>query len=177
MYYYAQLFSTPFRFISSRPDPLKVPRPAGQSGQAPTGGTVWTREQWYTALSDVQDAGYRRLEMMSATVLAKPIVEIQALLEQYGLMLNHVWHSGRLYPKEVADTTIAKAIEALDYIKPLKPPEFFIDPFGDCRRWDCKRFTSSPYLFRFRQRFVSVTLSSRQFGNRSFDFSISGYQW
>ena len=73
MYYYVQLFSTPFRFITWKPDPLKVP-PAGSgsgqrpAGQAPVGGTVWTREQWYTALSDVADAGYRRLEMMSGTV-------------------------------------------------------------------------------------------------------------
>jgi sugar phosphate isomerase/epimerase len=134
MYYYVQLFSTPFRFISSRLDPLKAPPPsAGRqgAGQAPTGGTVWTREQWYTALSDVQDAGYRRLEMMSGTVLAKPAVEIQALLEQYGLMINHVWHSGRLYPEAAANDTVAKAVELLDYIKPLKCPEFFFDPFGD----------------------------------------------
>ncbi len=140
MYYYVQLFSTPFRFISSRPDPLKASPPADQSagrtgrqgaGQVPTGGTVWTREQWYTALSDVQDAGYRRLEMMSGTVLAKPIGEIQALLEQYGLFIDHVWHSGRLYPAEAADSTIAKAIELLDYIKPLKSPDFYFDPFGD----------------------------------------------
>src|SRR5689334_10161510 len=133
MYYYVQLFSTPFRFISSHPDPLKASQPPVRppAGQNPTGGMVWSREQWYTAFSDVQDAGYRRLEMMSATVLAKPIPEIQALLEQYGLMLNHVWHSGRLYPADAADTTISKTIELLDYVKPLKPPEFFFDPFGD----------------------------------------------
>jgi sugar phosphate isomerase/epimerase len=138
MYYYVQLFSTPFRFISARPDPLKAPppadrgRPAVQSAaQAPTGGMVWSREQWYTALSDVQDAGYRRLEMMSATVLAKPIAEIQALLDQYGLIIDHVWHSGRLYPAETADKTITTTIELLDYVKPLKSPDFYFDPFGD----------------------------------------------
>ena len=131
MYYYVQLFSTPFRFISSHPDPLKMPAPAQPAGPAPTGGTIWTREQWYTALSDVQDAGYRRLEMLSGTVLAKPVTEIQAFLEQYGLMINHVWHAGRLYPAGIADTTIGKTIELLDYIKPLKTPEFFFDPFGD----------------------------------------------
>src|ERR1700730_9198881 len=68
MYYYVQLFSTPFRFISSRPDPLSAPSAASQpgrqgAGQVTTGGMEWTREQWYTALSDAQDAGYRRLEM------------------------------------------------------------------------------------------------------------------
>ena len=133
MYYYVQLFFTPFRFISSRPDPLKAPPPASRQGpgQAPTGGMVWTREQWYTAFSDVADAGYQRLEMMSATVLAKPVVEIRALLEQYSLFINHVWHSGRLYPESAANETVAKAIELMDYIKPLKTPEFFFDPFGD----------------------------------------------
>jgi sugar phosphate isomerase/epimerase len=131
MYYYVQLFSTPFRFITSRPDPLKAP-PGGQaSTPPPTGGTVWTREQWYTALSDVQDAGYRRLEMLAGTVLAKPVAEIQALLDQYGLLINHVWHGGRLYPPQTADNTIARTIELLDYSKPLKCPEFFFDPFGD----------------------------------------------
>lgn len=141
MYYYVQLFSTPFRFISSRPDPLKTaPRadqPAARSGgrqgtgQAPSGGTVWTREQWYTAFSDVQDAGYRRLEMLSGTVRAKPIAEVQALLDQYGLFINHLWHSGRLYPAEAAEKTIAGTIELLEYAKPLKSPDFFFDPFGD----------------------------------------------
>ena len=29
MYYYVQLFSSPFRFISSHPDPLQTPAPAG----------------------------------------------------------------------------------------------------------------------------------------------------
>ncbi len=136
MYYYVQLFSTPFRFISSRPDPLKLPPGGGQAGRqpgqpAPTGGTVWTREQWYTALSDAQDAGYRRLEMMSGTVMAKPIGEIQALLDQYGLIINHLWHGGRLYPAEVGEKTIATTIETLDRCKPLKSPDFFFDPFGD----------------------------------------------
>jgi len=138
MYYYVQLFSTPFRFISSRPDPVKFPPPSGQpSGRSgrgagqPTGGTVWTREQWYTAFSDVADAGYRRLEMLSGTVLAKPIAEIQALLDQYGLFTNHVWHSGPLYPATAADKTISTTIELLDYVKPLKSPDFFFDPFGD----------------------------------------------
>jgi len=136
MYYYVQLFSTPFRFIAANPDPLSAPPAAPQTGQrpaaqAPTGGTVWTREQWYTALSDVADAGYRRLEMMSGTVLAKPIGEIQALLDQYGLTINHLWHSGRLYPAADAERTIAATMDVLDYAKPLKPPDFFFDPFQD----------------------------------------------
>jgi sugar phosphate isomerase/epimerase len=135
MYYYVQLFSTPFRFIASRPDPVTGP-PGGRSGQrpagqAPAGGTVWSREQWYTAFSDVADAGYRRLEMMSGTIAAKPISEIQALLEQYGLFINHLWHSGRLYPAEAAERTISRTIELLDYVKALKSPDFFFDPFQD----------------------------------------------
>jgi len=134
MYYYVQLFSTPFRFISAQPDPLKPPPPpAGRqpAGQTPTGGTVWSREEWYTAFSDVADAGYRRLEMLSGTVLAKPVAEIQALLDQYGLFVNHVWHAGRLYPGEAADKTIAGTIELLDYVRDLKSPDFFFDPFQD----------------------------------------------
>ena len=136
MYYYVQLFSTPFRFIASRPDPLKASPPAPRTGQqsaapAPTGGTVWTREQWYTALSDVADAGYRRLEMLSGTILAKPMPEIVALLDQYGLLVNHVWHSGRLFPAEAAEKTIASTIELLDYCRALKSPDFFFDPFQD----------------------------------------------
>src|SRR5579862_3957819 len=67
MYYWVQLFSTPFRYISSNPDPSKGPRPAPKSPQ-PTGGMVWTEEQWNTALSDVQYAGYRRTEFVSGTV-------------------------------------------------------------------------------------------------------------
>jgi sugar phosphate isomerase/epimerase len=134
MYYYVQLFSTPFRYIASRPDPLQPvpPQPPGQpEAQAPTGGTIWTAEQWYTALSDVHDAGYRRLEMLSGTVMAKPVNEILALLDQYGLFVNHVWHSGRLYPAQAGEKTIAGAIEVLDRCKPLKSPDFFFDPFGD----------------------------------------------
>jgi sugar phosphate isomerase/epimerase len=134
MYYYVQLFSTPFRFISIPPDPLvkkaaaTLPSP---QAPAPTGGTEWSREQWYTALSDVADAGYRRLEMISGTLTAKPIPEILALLEQYGLTINHFYHGGRLYPQEAQEKTIARAIEILDYCEPLKLPEFMFDPFGD----------------------------------------------
>jgi sugar phosphate isomerase/epimerase len=136
MFYYVQLFSTPFRYISSNPDPLKVPKTDRQPGQqparqVPTGGTVWTAEQWYTAFSDVQDAGYRRMEMLSATVLATPMEHILALLKQYGLFVNHVFQGGRLYPAEVAEKTIASTIEVLDRCRPLKSPDFFFDPFGD----------------------------------------------
>jgi sugar phosphate isomerase/epimerase len=134
MYYYVQLFSTPFRFISVQPDPLQKPPQASAAVRQvpqPTGGTEWSREQWYTALSDVQDAGYRRLEMISGTVLAKPVPEILALLEQYGLMINHVYFGGRLYPPEGADKTIHRAVEILEYCKPLGSPEFMFDPFSD----------------------------------------------
>jgi sugar phosphate isomerase/epimerase len=136
MYYYVQLFSTPFRYISSRPDPQKNPAPPGQPGQqpprqAPTGGTIWTPEQWFTAFSDVHDAGYRRLEMLSGTVMARPMEEILALLAQYDLLINHVWHSGLLYPQQIGERTIANTIEVLDRCKPLKSPDFFFDPFGD----------------------------------------------
>src|SRR5260370_36721563 len=105
MYYYVQLFSTPFRFISSRPDPLKASPPADQSagrtgrqgaGQVPTGGTVWTREQRSTALSDGQDAGYRRLEMMSRTVLANPNAAIPALLAHDVHFISSAWHRPRI---------------------------------------------------------------------------------
>jgi len=130
MYYWCQLFSTPFRYISSSTYPRKaIP---GQKLVQPTGGIEWTAEQWYTALSDVQWAGYRRMEMMSSTVLAKPMEDILALLKQYDLIINHIWHSGRLYPTEVAEKTIARTIDVLDLCKPLKSSEFFFDPFrGD----------------------------------------------
>jgi sugar phosphate isomerase/epimerase len=132
MYYWVQLFSTPFRFISSHPDPLlKTPAPPKPAGKAPTGGTVWSDEQWKTALSEVQYAGYRRMEMLSGTIMARPIADIQALVDKYGLFINHVWHAGRLYPQQAADQTIAGTVEILDRIRPLKCPDFFFDPFGD----------------------------------------------
>ncbi len=128
MYYWVQLFSTPLRYISSRPDPLKFPPPPPQTS---TGGTVWTDEQWNTALSDVQYAGYRRTEFLSGTVIAKPMDQVLALLNQYGLVVNHLWHSGPLYPAQAAANTIAHTVEVLDRTRPLKSPDFFFDPFGD----------------------------------------------
>jgi sugar phosphate isomerase/epimerase len=132
-YYWVQLFSTPFRFISSRPDPLKPPpaREPGPRTPQPTGGTIWTDEQWNTAFSDVQYAGYRRMELMSGTLMGKPIEDILALLNKYGLFVNHVWHSGPLYPAADRETTIARTIEVLERARPLKSPEFVFDPFGD----------------------------------------------
>ena len=127
-----QLFSTPFRYISSKPDPLKASAPGRQPAQIqPTGGLVWTDEQWHRALSEVQYAGYRRMEMLSQTVMAKPIGDVLALLKQYGLIVNHLWHAGALYPAAAAEKTIATSIEALDRSRPLQCPEFFFDPFGD----------------------------------------------
>lgn len=131
MFYWVQLFSTPFRYISSRPDPLKVPHPPPPPGPAPTGGLVWNDEQWNTALSDVKYAGYRRTEMMSRTVMAKPIEDVLALLKKYGLIVNHLWHDGPLYPAETGERTIAETVEILERSRPLKAPDFFFDPFRD----------------------------------------------
>ena len=133
-YYWVQLFSTPFRFISSRPDPLKAPPPAREPGQRPpqpTGGTIWTDEQWNTAFSDMQYAGYRRMELMSGTLMGKPIEDILALLNKYGLFVNHIWHSGPLYPAAARENTIARTVEVLERARPLKSPDFVFDPFGD----------------------------------------------
>ena len=132
MYYWVQLFSTPFRYIASSPDPLKAPPPGRQPAQVrSTGGTVWTDEQWHTALSEVRYAGYRRMEMLSGTVMGKPIDDIQALLKQYGVIVNHLWHAGPLYPAAAGEKSIATTIEVLERARPLKCPEFFFDPFGD----------------------------------------------
>ena len=131
-YYWVQLFSTPYRYISSRPDPLKPPPPDPQpAGPAPTGGIDWSDEQWNTVFSDVQYAGYRRIEMLSASLLNTPFDDITKLLDKYGLIVNHIWHPGRLYPAETAEKTIAGTIEVMEKCKALKPPEFFFDPFGD----------------------------------------------
>jgi sugar phosphate isomerase/epimerase len=132
MYYWVQLFSTPFRYISSTPDPLKAPPPAELPAQErSTGGMVWTDEQWHRALAEVQYAGYRRMEMVSETVMDKPIKDILALLKQYGLIVNHLWHSGPLYPAAAGEETIAATIGVLEWARPLKCPEFFFDPFDD----------------------------------------------
>jgi sugar phosphate isomerase/epimerase len=129
-YYWIQAFTTPFRYTASQPDPLKVTR-REPTGPPPTGGTVWTDEQWRQAFSDVQYAGYRRMEMVSATAMAKPMGDLQKLLKQYGLLVNHLWHAGPLYPEAAAEKTIASAVEVLDWVKPLHCREFFFDPFGD----------------------------------------------
>ncbi len=134
-YYWVQLFSTPFRYIASTPDPLKAPapaRPVRKPGQpVPTGGTIWTEEQWHTAFSDMQYAGYRRMELLSGTLMGKPVEDILALLKKYDLFVNHIWHAGSLYPAQAADRTIAGTVEALERVRPVKAPEFFFDPFGD----------------------------------------------
>jgi len=136
-YYWVQWFSTPIRYIAASPDPLKFPRPpARPPGQPPvppatTGRTGWTDEQWNTAFADMQAAGYRRMEVMSSTVGNKTVEDLRALLDNYGLFINHIWHSGRLYPGEVGEKTIARTIEVLERCKPLKSPDFFFDPFGD----------------------------------------------
>ena len=124
------LDSISVHFVKSGPAESASARPAA-SPERPTGGTVWTDEQWHTALSEVQYAGYRRMEMLSGTVMGKPIEDIQALLKQYGLIVNHLWHSGPLYPAAAGEKTIATTIEVLERARPLKCPEFFFDPFGD----------------------------------------------
>jgi len=96
-----------------------------------TRAIVWTDEQWHRALSEVQYAGYRRMEFLSQTVLAKPVADVQKLLDQYGLVANHLWHAGPLFPAAAQEKTIASSIEALECSKKLKCPEFFFDPFGD----------------------------------------------
>jgi sugar phosphate isomerase/epimerase len=131
MYYWVQLFSKPFRYISSRPDPLKASRQPRPAGPVPTGGTVWSNEEWQTALSDVQYAGYRRTEFLSGTVMAKPMEDVLALLHKYGLFVDHLWHSGPLYPAQAGEKTIAQTVEVLEKARPLKSPDFFFDPFGD----------------------------------------------
>jgi sugar phosphate isomerase/epimerase len=129
MYYWVQLFSTPFRYISSHPDPLKA-KPSPPQPQ-PTGGTIWTEEQWNSAFADVKYAGYSRMEMLSGTVMAKPVDDIKALLSKYGLRINHIWDAGRLYPASAADKTVARVTELLERVKPFGSPDFFFDPFGD----------------------------------------------
>jgi sugar phosphate isomerase/epimerase len=132
VFHWVQLFSTPFRYVSSNPDPLKASPPSPQAAQAqPTGGIVWTDAQWHQALSDVQYAGYRRMEMISQTVMAKPVEDVLALLEQYGLVVDHIWHPGPLYPAAAQEKTIRTSIEAMEWSKPLQCREFFFDPFGD----------------------------------------------
>jgi sugar phosphate isomerase/epimerase len=127
-YYWNQWFSTPIRYIAASPDPLKVPPRV----RAPyTSGTVWTDEQWNSAFSDLQYAGYRRMELTDTTFLGTPIGDILPLLDKYGVFVDHIWHSGRLYPAEVAEKTIASTIEMLDRAKPLKSPCLFHDPFVD----------------------------------------------
>ena len=78
-FYWVQLFSTPFWYISSIPDPLKAPPPAPPPS---TNGLVWTEEQWNTAFSDMQYAGYRRMELVSDTLMGKPIEDVLALLNK-----------------------------------------------------------------------------------------------
>ena len=127
-YLWVQLFSTPIRYIASRPDPLKGPPPPRP---ASTGGTVWTDEQWNSAFSDKQYAGYRRMELVSGTLMGTPIEQVLALLAKYCLFINHIWHSGPLYPAEAGEKTIARTVEVLERSTPLKSPEFYFDPFGD----------------------------------------------
>lgn len=127
-YYWNQAYSTPFRYIAARPDPLQGPQPPLPVA---TGGNVWTTEQWHTVCSDLKYAGYRRMELTDVTFLGTPIEISMAALNEYGIIIDHIWHSGPLYPAEVAEKTIASTTEMLDRAKPLKSPCLFHDPFGD----------------------------------------------
>jgi sugar phosphate isomerase/epimerase len=130
-YYWNQLFSTPYRFITAKPDPL-IPNPDDKSRLVvSTGGTVWTDQEWNTALSDVQYAGYRRIEVLAQTLLAKPVEDLVGLLDKYGVIVNHIWHKGGLYPKDVAERTMEQTKAVLDTGSRLKTQYLFFDPFGD----------------------------------------------
>ncbi len=128
MWYWTQLFSTPFRYISSSTHPLKAP--PGKEPVRPAGGDEWTDEQWYTALSDAQWAGYKRIEMVTTTVKFRPMEFMVPLLKQYGLVINHIYYGGGLFPKEVAEKTIAATIEEFDRCKPLRSRECLFDSWG-----------------------------------------------
>lgn len=139
MYYWNMLFRTPFEYIPSQPEFVKdSSKPAPGSAfvqdyqfRTSNNGSIWTEQQWNTAFSDVQYAGYKRMEVVSTTVMGTPVEVIKPLLNKYDLVIDHVWHSGRLFPAAVADNTIARTIELLDrYSIPLKTPEFFFDPFN-----------------------------------------------
>jgi sugar phosphate isomerase/epimerase len=127
-YYWNQWYSTPFRYIVALPDPLKGPQPARP---ATTGGSVWTDEQWDTVCSELKYAGYRRMELTDVTFLGTSIKVITAALDKYGIFVDHIWHSGPLYPADVAEKTIASTIDMLDRAKPLKSPCLFHDSFAD----------------------------------------------
>ncbi|MFN0164962.1 MAG: sugar phosphate isomerase/epimerase family protein [Bryobacteraceae bacterium] len=128
MWYWTQLFSTPFRYISSTTHPLKAP--PGQKLAEPTGGYEWSDAQWYTALSDAQWAGYKRIEMVTTTVAYRSLDFILSLLKQYGLVVNHIYYGGTLYPRQVAERTIGNIVAELDRCKPLKSSECLLDSWG-----------------------------------------------
>ncbi len=129
MYYFNMLMRKPFQYIPSRPE--FVTNPAPPEPAVVNNGMVWTEEQWNTALSDVNYAGYKRMEFVSTTVTNTPIEVVTALLQKYDLMIDHLWQGGRLYPANVAEQSISGTIQLLDrYSVPLMTPEFFFDPFG-----------------------------------------------
>ena len=64
--------------------------------------------------------------------MAKPIGDVQALLKQYGLVVNHLWHRRSAVSRGSRQRKpLPAAIEALERASPLNCPEFFFDPFGD----------------------------------------------
>lgn len=129
MYYWNMMFRTPFQYIPSRPE-FKKSAPSPEPVTT-NDGLTWTEEQWNTALSDVKYAGYKRMEVVSTTALGTPVEKIMDLLEKYTLLIDHIWHSGQLYPAGNAEKTIAGTIKLLDsYCLPLKTPNFFFDPFS-----------------------------------------------
>ena len=71
------------------------------------------------------------MELTDVTFLGSPIGVIQAALTRYGVVVDHIWHSGRLYPPSVGDETLARTKEMLDRARPLQSPCLVHDPFGD----------------------------------------------
>ncbi len=130
-YYWNQLFSTPYRYIAAKPDPL-IPNPDDKSRlELTTGGSVWTDQQWNSALDDVRYAGYRRIEVLAQTLLAKPVEEVIELLDRYGLVVNHIWHKGQLYPADAAEKTIERTEAVFNASSRLKTEYLIFDPFID----------------------------------------------
>jgi sugar phosphate isomerase/epimerase len=128
-YLWVQMFSKPVHYIWSKPDPLKVPPPSAPAPAA--SGLVWSEEQWDAVCSDLQYAGYKRMELTNGTFLGTPVEKILPALNKYGIVVNHIWHSGPLYPAEVGEKTIARTIDMLERARPLKSPDLVFDPFVD----------------------------------------------
>lgn len=71
------------------------------------------------------------MEILSDTVMAEPIDQLHALLATYGLVINHIWHGGPLYPRRLREQTIRRTIEVLDASRSFDARELVFDPFED----------------------------------------------